>query len=144
MALAKPDRRSVALKNKSRVKELLIIDTTNANRVVPFLKNAATHAVYESSPYHRPAGSSMGPPAARRYPNASKCDVEWTQQTATRALRDAMAAGRVSKGWEGRWPRYAWHLHGDVLYEARLSNNEAGAYHAYPLEDRRQWPSNFR
>jgi hypothetical protein len=42
------------------------------------------------------------------------------------------------------YPRYVWHLDADVLYEARLTNSGNGEYHGYPLEDRWQWPKNFR
>jgi hypothetical protein len=35
-------------------------------------------------------------------------------------------------------------LRADVLYEARLTNRENGEHHGCPLEDRWQWPKNFR
>ncbi len=46
--------------------------------------------------------------------------------------------------WENGYPRYVWYLDEDVLYEARLTNSGNGEYHGYPLEDRWQWPKNFK
>jgi hypothetical protein len=84
-----------------------------------------------------------GAPASRRWPHASKCPPHWDQPSATRALRESLRAGRVSTDWYGNFPRFVWHLEGETLYEARLSNRELGEYHAYPLEDRREWPVNI-
>lgn len=119
--------------------------TTCGPGVINELKAAAGTASYGGSPHHRPANSKMGSSAPpRRYPYASKCDPSWDKPSATNALREAMRAGRVSKAWEGHFPRYAWHLMGTVLYEARLTNQATGEYHAYPLEDKREWPTNLR
>lgn len=81
----------------------------------------------------------------RRWPHASKCPAEWDRQSATRALREAIRAVRVSADWDegSDFPKFIWHLEGETLYEARLSNRELGEYHAYPLEDRREWPANI-
>ena len=83
-------------------------------------------------------------PATRRWPHASKCPPKWDRDAATRALREATRAGRVSAEWDANFPRFVWHLdvEGETLYEARLSNRELGEYHAYPLEDPREWPVN--
>jgi hypothetical protein len=74
----------------------------------------------------------------------SRCPPIWTNTEATRLLRLAVLEGRVSWLWEKGYPRYVWHLDGDVLYEARLTNSGTGEYHGYPLEDQWQWPKNFR
>jgi hypothetical protein len=85
----------------------------------------------------------MGMPVGRRWPHASKCPPIWDRASATRALREGLRAGRVSADWDGGFPKFVWHLEDETLYEARLSNRELGEYHAYPLEDRREWPVNI-
>jgi hypothetical protein len=112
--------------------------------IVAAVEEAASRARYVSSPYHRSARSRMGGMAARRWPTASKCSPEWTVETATRALREAIRSGLISESWRGGFPALVWHLEGDVLYEARLSNSGRGEYHAYPLEDKREWPAPLR
>lgn len=57
--------------------------------------------------------------------------VEW--------LRAAIRAGAVGTPWEGEYPRYVWYRDGDLLYEGRLVNREAGWYKGYPLNDD-EWP----
>src|SRR5690606_9826605 len=128
-------RRNVRLKNRSRGRTVLDLTSCQPN-VIARLREAATTAWYGGSAYHRPAGSKMGPPAARRHPHASKCDPRWTKDMATQALREAIRAGRVSMAWDGTFPRYAWHQEDAALYEARLTNSQSGEYHAYPLEDK--------
>ena len=123
-----------------RKRELLVITSASAER----LRVAAETARYAGSPYHRLPSSKMGKPSGRNWPTASKCDPEWTFESATNALRTAIRAGTVSAKWEGQYPCFAWHLVGDVLYEARLSNREKGEYHAYPLESKLEWPNGLR
>lgn len=45
-----------------------------------------------------------------------------------------------ARAWEGDFPRYAWHRLDDVVYEARLVNQELGHYKGYPLE-KDEWPT---
>jgi hypothetical protein len=125
---------------------LLVINASNREFFLPRLKNAAETVQYRGSPYHRVAGSTMGGHStSRRWPHASKCPPTWDRQSATRALREAIRAVRVSADWDegSNFPKFIWHLEGETLYEARLSNRELGEYHAYPLEDRREWPVNI-
>jgi hypothetical protein len=137
--LRKPTQRS----RQPKKREVLVINAGNQSIVVAALRNAAQTAQYRSSPYHRVTGSRMGTfSVTRRWPHASKCPPQWDREVATRALREAIRAGRVSADWDGNFPRFVWHLEGETLYEARLSNREQGEYHAYPLEDRREWPVN--
>jgi hypothetical protein len=143
MPLVRPVQRPARARNRQRTKELLDLGAAD-RKVIAALRMAAERAVYESYAYHRPHDSRMGRPATRRYPHASKCESHWEQQTATAALREALREGRVSAAWDGVFPRFAWQFNGDVLYEARLSNRESGAYHAYPLEDKREWPTQLR
>jgi hypothetical protein len=97
---------------------------------------------YTGSPYHR--SNPKEGPIAQRAGLTSKCPPNWDNVEATRVLRLAINEGRVSMIWEHGDPRHVWHLDGNVLYEARLSNSGNGEYHGYPLEDRWQWPKNFR
>lgn len=144
MALKKPKQgRAIAA---FKVKEMLNLETLPAKvaeQFVTAMKMAAGKVRYTGSPYHRSPGSKAGP-VAIRIGYASKCPPNWTNLEATRLLRAAIVEGRVSMVWENAYPKYVWHLDDDVLYEARLTNSGNGEYHAYPLEDRWQWPKNFR
>jgi hypothetical protein len=107
------------------------------------LVQAANRAEYLRSPYHSrpaPGENDGGPLLAARRRFASKCDVKWVPRAATAALQRAIQDGLVSAEWRGTFPRYAWHRDGDTVYQAVLSNEELGQYHAYPLEDPREWP----
>jgi hypothetical protein len=129
-----------------KAKEMLVISTLSppaAEKFTKAIQLAATKVRYTGSPYHRSPGSKTGT-IAHRVGLTSRCPRSWTNVEATRVLRLAIKDGRVSMAWENGYPRYVWHLDGDVLYEARLTNNESGEYHGYPLEDRWQWPKNFR
>jgi hypothetical protein len=107
------------------------------------LAAAAERARYTGSPYHRPPGSKMGQSAGRSYPHASKCDPIWTAEMANRALKNAIRRGLVSEEWRNDLPRYAWHLEDDTVYEAVLTNQGTGEYHAYPLSEEQEWPKDL-
>jgi hypothetical protein len=129
-----------------KVKEMLVLSALSpqaAEKFVAAMQLAATKVRYTGSPYHRSPGSKAGP-IAHRVGLTSRCPPNWTNLEATRLLRLAITEGRVSMIWEHAYPRYVWHLDGDVLYEAKLTNSGNGEYHGYPLEDRWQWPKNFR
>lgn len=140
MRLAKPQRRPRPQKRK----EVLVITSKNRAAISAALNNAANVAIYRGSPYHRTRQSPMGSSADRSWPDASKCDLRWTRETAVRALRRSIRDGQVSASWIGSFPRLVWTLADGVLYEARLSNSVLGEYHAYPLEDQREWPQKLR
>jgi hypothetical protein len=106
------------------------------------LGNLSSDASYVGSPEHKTYPSFAGPPHARA--DASKCDPKLADQTELTAwLRQAMRAGNVGAPWEGRYPRYVWYRHGDVVYEGRLVNRELGQYKGYPL-DTEEWPEELR
>jgi hypothetical protein len=96
------------------------------------LNAAADDATYSPSPYHCP--DSKGRLASRIKP-AMRCAEGWSNRNALNTLRDGIRAGRVSRGWIGRFPRYVWHRAGDIWYEAQTNTGTAGQYHAYPIED---------
>lgn len=107
------------------------------------LVQAGNRARYLRSPYHSAAAPGTGdgaPSRASRRRFASKCEVKWVPELATEALQQAIRNGMVSAEWRGTFPRYAWHRDGDTVYQAVLSNEDRGEYHAYPLEDAREWP----
>jgi hypothetical protein len=145
MVLKRPKQEKVF--GPSKAKELLILQDLSPQAARKFeaaLKAIITKVRYTGSPYHRSPGSKAGS-IAKRAGLSSRCPAAWTNATATEALRLAISEARVSCFWEGAgFPRYVWYLDGDVLYEARLTNRESGEYHGYPLEDRWQWPKNFR
>jgi hypothetical protein len=128
-----------------KVKEILVLADLSAETASAFtaaMKVAATNAKYTGSPYHRPAGSKQGE-VAYRIGLSSRCPPSWNNIEATRVLRNAIREGRVSTVWNNGYPKHVWHLDDDVLYEAMLTNSGNGEYHAYPLEDRWQWPKNY-
>jgi len=141
MPLKKPPRRTRKPRNKKRV---LVVASENRAAASALLTKASQSAVYKGSPYHRVRGSKMGASADRQWPDASKCDPNLTRETATRVLRAAIRDGQVSAAWRDGFPRMVWAMIDGVLYEARLSNSTQGEYHAYPLEDQREWPNVFR
>ena len=145
MALKRP--KQVRFFGPTKAKEQLILqDLTKATarKFEVALQLIITRVRYTGSPYHRSPGSKAGA-IVKRAGLTSKCPPTWTNAAATEALRLAIREVRVSCFWEGAgFPRYVWHLEGDVLYEARLTNRDNGEYHGYPLEDKWQWPKNFR
>jgi len=104
------------------------------------LKELARRAVYVGSPEHKSGPSFAGPPKPRG--DASLCDQSLNREQArvTRWLRRALSLGQVGAPWEGDFPRYVWHREGDVVFEGRLTNREAGEYKGYPLL-RDEWPA---
>ena len=132
MPLTKPRRKTSAA--QWRRKDLI----QNPSQEV--LLRAAEAARYVSSSYHRSPGSPMGQPLSRPWPHASRCPTKWDLPAATRVLKEAIRTGCVSEDWRGDFPRFAWHMDGEILYEAVLSNQTGGEYHGYPLESRAEWP----
>jgi hypothetical protein len=135
MKLSKPEK----VKRKAGAIKRVGVGFSEAQLVA-----ASEGARYIGSPYHRMHGSLMGPAVARRYPHASKCPITWTFETANRALKDAIRKGHVSQDWDGGFPLWVWYKAAETLYEARLSNRDQGAYHAYPLAEEREWPVNLQ
>lgn len=97
------------------------------------LPSLAARAVYVGSSEHKSRPSFAGPPKLRA--DASKCDPGLADVAElTTWLRASISDGHVGTPWEGDFPRYAWHKRGNVVYEARLVNQELGQYKGYPLE----------
>jgi hypothetical protein len=143
MALKRPRQGNAVAPYKAKeMLDLTALTRKTADKFREAIKVASGKARYTGSPYHR--SSTKEGPIAQRVGLTSRCPPTWTNIEATRVLRVAITDGRVSSIWEQGFPRYVWHQDSDVLYEARLTNGGTGEYHAYPLEDRWQWPKNYR
>lgn len=55
-------------------------------------------------------------------------------------LRAAVEAGVVDAKFRGDFPARLWVYVNDKLHEARLSNQETGEYHGFPLDYRQNYP----
>jgi hypothetical protein len=106
----------------------------------PDLADLAGVVKYVGSPEHKDSPSFAGQPRPRA--DASICDrrLSRKQHQLNRWLRTAIARGAVSEHREGGFPRYVWYKDGDVVFEGRLVNRDAGWYKGYPLSDRGEWP----
>ena len=102
------------------------------------LTGLANRVEYVGSPEHKAVPSFVGQPRLRA--DASCCPPEISQYTARKWLRTAIRRGAVGTLWEGGFPRYVWHKEGDLVFEGRLVNREAGTYKGYPLQ-REDWPN---
>lgn len=93
------------------------------------------------------ASEAAGAPALRS--DASKCDsaavdrarsdLAWAEDV-TRALRDAVRHGATTGDFDGQFPKYVWGWFRGKLHAARHIGTPAGAYEAWPLEERVEWP----
>ncbi|MEV6985216.1 hypothetical protein AB0M95_28690 [Sphaerisporangium sp. NPDC051017] len=102
------------------------------------LEELALRVSYVGSGEHKSYPSFAGRPKLRA--DAGKCDPKFGDPAEiTEWLRSTIACGNVGAPWEGEFPRYAWHRLDNVIYEARLVNQELGQYKGYPL-DRDEWP----
>ncbi len=69
--------------------------------------------------------------------NATKCPTHLKDKAPITAwLVDAILRGNVSAAFDGDFPRYVWaRADGEGgWYEARLTNQDLGAYRGYPLD----------
>jgi hypothetical protein len=103
------------------------------------LKKVARKVRYVGSPEHKSGPSFAGMPRPRA--DASICDQSLSVMlvTVNKWLRSAVSKGTVGGQWEGGFPRYAWYKNGDIVYEARLTNQGKGEYKGYPIR-RDEWP----
>lgn len=99
----------------------------------------ASRVTYTGSRLHKTHASPAGVPALRA--DKAKCDdypqAEWPRLA--EALRKAIISGIVSE-FRGGFPARAWIWINGVLHEARLTNEAAGDYHGFPINDVRQYP----
>jgi hypothetical protein len=104
------------------------------------LQELSERVRYVGSPEHKETVSFAGQPRPRA--DATPCDRNVTQEQATQWLRTAIRRGAISSFMEGDFPRYAWHKVDDLVYEARLTNQQLGEYKGFPLKVS-EWPENL-
>lgn len=63
------------------------------------------------------------------------------QITIVEALQEAIVAGVVSEEFRGDFPARIWAYVDNRLHEARLSNQEQGQYHGFPLDYEEHFPA---
>lgn len=99
----------------------------------------ASRTSYSGNPKHKTYPCPAGPPAQRS--DAAKCDKyapeHWPRLLC--ALRRGIRAGCVS-GFRGNFPFRTWVWINGVLHEARLTNEDTGDYHGFPINDPSQYP----
>ncbi|MEZ6132192.1 MAG: hypothetical protein R3C59_26325 [Planctomycetaceae bacterium] len=103
----------------------------------------ASRVSYVGSPEHKAGPSFAGSPRPRA--DATKCDPSLNDRLddINRWLRCAFHLHCFSGPWEGDFPRYAWCMVNDVVYEARLVNREQGHYKGWQLEPA-EWPDGIK
>ncbi len=110
---------------------------------VPLPEEVAERVSYAGSGKHKkyPAPGGQWVPTHR--PGVAECDhyaeSEWKN------IRDVLKAAIKCScvQWEpvgGEFPARVWAFVNGVLHEARLSNPEQGAYHAFPIDYHSQRP----
>src|SRR5580658_10671077 len=91
-------------------------------------------ATYKGNAIHKSYDSPAGPAALMA--DEAKCDYfharEWPRLQA--ALRQAITDGCVAQ-FRGNFPSRAWVWINGVLHEARLTEQEQGEYHGFPIYD---------
>lgn len=99
----------------------------------------AARVRYEGNAEHKTYHSPAGPPAL--HADKAKCDefarADWPRLQ--EALRRAIESECVAH-FRGDFPSRAWVWINDVLHEARLTSEEQGTYHGFPIDDPRQYP----
>ena len=98
------------------------------------LSDVADRCRYVGSVYHKDMPSFAGTTRAPR-PDASICPREFAsaREIVEGWLKAAILAGRCGV-WEEGFPKYVWHRHENILYEARQGSPGSGEYHGYPME----------
>lgn len=108
----------------------------------PTSETVASRVRYVPSGEHKNHPSPDGKWTFKRVAGKAKCDAypdsEWPK--IVEALRSAILAPCVSQQFRGDFPARAWGFVNEVLHEARLSNHQAGQYHAFPVECPEQYP----
>ena len=103
------------------------------------LTGLASRVTYVGSPEHKTGPSFAG--ALRPRGDAAKCDPALNDRLneIQQWLRRAIEVRCFGGPWEGGFPRYAWCMVGQIVYEARLVNRGLGQYKGWQLEPD-EWP----
>jgi len=99
----------------------------------------ASRVTYVGSPEHKTGPSFAGTPRPRG--DATRCDPALNDRLheIQQWLRQAFEVQCFGGPWEGGFPRYAWCMVGQIVYEARLVNRGLGQYKGWQLEPE-EWP----
>ncbi len=102
-------------------------------------RGLASRVTYVGSPEHKTGASFAG--ASRPRGDATKCDPAMNDRLdqIQQWLRQAFELQCFGGPWEGGFPRYAWCMVGQIVYEARLVNRGLGQYKGWQLEPE-EWP----
>lgn len=102
----------------------------------------ATRVRYVPSGEHKAHPSPQGTWTVAIQSDKSKCDnyppAVWN--LIQRALEDAIKHECTGAEFRGDFPARAWAFVNDILHEARLTNEQTGEYHAFPLDDSKHHP----
>ena len=99
-----------------------------------WLGSLAEKVSYVGSEAHKKDSGNFGV-GARPRPDATLCDEVRIDDKAVAEslLKAGIEAGLVSEQMENGYPKRVWSVQGDLVFEARLQNEETGEYHGYPL-----------
>ena len=105
----------------------------------PSPADVAENVSYMGSTLHKTYKSVFGPPAYRS--DKAKC-AAYPQESWPKILI-ALQAGIKAKcvgEFRGDFPARVWVWVNSVLHEARITNQETGEYHGFPIDDPVQYP----
>lgn len=94
--------------------------------------------LYLCSPYHK-EGWAVGIPPRSRTDSPSKCPKYLTIEKAQALLSLGFQKKYYVGPTKNRWPNKIWSFchdeNGNQFFEAKLSNQETGEYHGYPVSE---------
>lgn len=109
----------------------------------PLAAEVAARARYVPSGEHKNYPSPEGLWTLGSRSDKAKChhflEADWPRLVET--LRQAIQAPVVNQEFRGDFPSRVWAYINGVLHEARLSNQQTGEYHGFPLEYPEQFPT---
>lgn len=116
--------------------------------VAPWPQDKAEPATVAARVKYIPSGEHKTYPSRKRLwtfdhrSHKAKCDHfagdPWPELKAT--LQRAIETPVVSAEFRGEFPSRVWAYVNGILHEARLSNQQRGEYHGFPLEYPEQFP----
>lgn len=102
----------------------------------------ASRVTYSGDPVHKTYRSRNRAAAWRPGRDKTQCDsfddTQWPDLQ--KLLEAAIRTEYVSEDFEGGFPKRAWAWVNGVLHEARLTNQENGGYHGFPIDNEAQYP----
>lgn len=109
----------------------------------PDADSVASRVSYRASGEHKDHPSPTGgwtfcPSKSDKAKCARIAEADWP--AVLEGLRAAIRCGCVSRDFRGDFPSRAWAFVNGALHEARLTNEDSGEYHGFPLEYEEQHP----